>query len=73
MGSDFNFFTKSVLTAHVSIRAPAWGATLYVIKQDARKAVSIRAPAWGATLNPISKILNILFQFALPHGERPPS
>ena len=34
----------------VSIRAPAWGATL--VGRDAydQHRVSIRAPAWGATL-----------------------
>ena len=33
--------------------------------------VSIRAPAWGATSNPPDTIRNPMFQFALPHGERP--
>ena len=33
----------------VSIHAPAWGATLPMIKHDAIGLVSIHAPAWGAT------------------------
>ena len=33
----------------VSIRAPAWGATLGEGHRDQRALVSIRAPAWGAT------------------------
>ena len=33
----------------VSIRAPAWGATVCASVGNERVAVSIRAPAWGAT------------------------
>src|SRR5690554_1726448 len=33
----------------VSIRAPAWGATLPLLALNHAKLVSIRAPAWGAT------------------------
>ncbi len=35
--------------AHVSIHAPAWGATLCLRVVRAALAVSIHAPAWGAT------------------------
>ena len=33
----------------VSIHAPAWGATLFVVLMWLRPHVSIHAPAWGAT------------------------
>ena len=33
----------------VSIRAPAWGATIARAEAAEKHAVSIRAPAWGAT------------------------
>ena len=34
---------------HVSIRAPAWGATDVGVLVTLQRVVSIRAPAWGAT------------------------
>ena len=34
---------------HVSIHAPAWGATCQYIISDSHCQVSIHAPAWGAT------------------------
>ena len=34
---------------HVSIHAPAWGATTPAPSSEPPKAVSIHAPAWGAT------------------------
>ena len=33
----------------VSIRAPAWGATVIICDEQGKELVSIRAPAWGAT------------------------
>jgi len=37
---------------HVSIHAPAWGATAdYAVLETAKNIVSIHAPAWGATYN----------------------
>ena len=33
----------------ISIRAPAWGATMAGEKQVIMTGISIRAPAWGAT------------------------
>ena len=33
----------------VSIRAPAWGATVACLGRERERFVSIRAPAWGAT------------------------
>ena len=55
----------------VSIRAPAWGATNKKHLTADTLSVSIRAPAWGATLS-IGNLdfCYLLFQFALPHGER---
>ena len=48
MGSDPS---KVILDAPfiVSIRAPAWGATIVKIPKPIYRKVSIRAPAWGAT------------------------
>ena len=34
---------------HVSIHAPAWGATCLAGRSTGREPVSIHAPAWGAT------------------------
>ncbi len=36
---------------HVSIHAPAWGATMPQAKLVELRDVSIHAPAWGATAN----------------------
>ena len=57
----------------VSIRAPAWGATYP--NTDIRQCnhVSIRAPAWGATIFYAFLVAVLMFQFALPRGERLPS
>ena len=40
----------------VSIRAPAWGATVDMLKDWAVRTVSIRAPAWGATSRPCYRL-----------------
>ena len=37
----------------VSIHAPAWGATLLILKVRLPALVSIHAPAWGATYKEI--------------------
>ena len=57
----------------VSIRAPAWGATLRIATVADIDWVSIRAPAWGATRHLSVRTARRLFQFALPRGERPAS
>ena len=49
MGSDAVDYGADELTI-VSIRAPAWGATLTISFNRNFGYVSIRAPAWGATL-----------------------
>ena len=56
---------------HVSIHAPAGGATMQLAAIEAAKQVSIHAPAGGATVgfnkvNPFNQ-----FQSTLPQGERP--
>ena len=33
--------------------------------------VSIHAPAWGATSSHLTQMASVVFQFTLPHGERP--
>ena len=56
--------------AFVSIRAPAWGATMLIWPDFTGFDVSIRAPAWGATCaSPVCAGF-VAFQFALPRGER---
>ena len=48
MGSDAD--EDAIIAAlEVSIRAPAWGATLFLTIAIFASPVSIRAPAWGAT------------------------
>src|SRR5262249_24978687 len=58
--------------AHVSIRAPAWGATGSYPSLNLHDPVSIRAPAWGATRWASSRHGPSLFRSARPHGARPP-
>ena len=48
VGSDNNCPHANQLT-HVSIHAPAWGATEHRRELSAIASVSIHAPAWGAT------------------------
>ena len=72
MGSDLGPRRGRGRRAQVSIHAPAWGATSAPRSDRGCAAVSIHAPAWGATpprgQPPFSLFL---FQFTLPHGERP--
>ena len=49
-GRDFDTLGER-LVASVSIRAPAWGATLLTPRLNITRSVSIRAPAWGATFD----------------------
>ena len=72
MGSDFSDLEIWQPPKHVSIHAPAWGATMSVISLIHLIAVSIHAPAWGATLFLRPDWLRTLkqFQSTLPHGER---
>ena len=56
--------------ARVSIRAPAWGATVKALQEGKSFRVSIRAPAWGATDTTKKTCKSRKFQFALPRGER---
>ena len=59
---------------HVSIHAPAWGATDDLKPRGQTTGVSIHAPAWGATLLKILvSITLIMFQSTHPRGVRPPT
>ena len=49
MGSDPRDACGGWGYSNVSIRAPAWGATLTESDLPGHLVVSIRAPAWGAT------------------------
>jgi hypothetical protein len=58
---------------HVSIHAPARGATLIVTLSLVFLDVSIHAPARGATGNLFRAMIpNTAFQSTRPHGARPP-
>ena len=57
----------------ISIRAPARGATYAYRMYQTDTEISIRAPARGATLYAYRLGRIILFQSALPRGERPPT
>ena len=59
------------LVLPISIRAPAWGATIGSIFVSKFSYISIRAPAWGATKGFDGVDVEKLFQSALPRGERP--
>ena len=70
VGRDFGSLQAQLLD-HVSIHAPAWGATMRSGYAQLVDQVSIHAPAWGAT-----KILASLneqqeFQSTRPRGARP--
>ena len=54
----------------VSIRAPAWGATIHGRPKSRHAGVSIRAPAWGATFAARAGAVPDPFRSALPRGER---
>ena len=49
MGRDHFFTSFLLILYHVSIHAPAWGATQQSCAFRPRIPVSIHAPAWGAT------------------------
>ena len=57
-------------TIHISIRAPARGATVSDVPPVSIIVISIRAPARGATHLSTSSFSLSLFQSALPRGER---
>ncbi len=50
VGSDRAKRVRTILTAYVSIHAPAWGATPVSTPAFMSFDVSIHAPAWGATI-----------------------
>src|SRR5690606_10191659 len=56
----------------VSIHAPAWGATVSLIRPFAPWCVSIHAPAWGATrVTSLTGTAVCGFQSTRPRGARP--
>ena len=69
VGSDDRIFGNEVAD-HVSIHAPAWGATADAMHRPRHERVSIHAPAWGATNLEVNADATILFQSTLPRGER---
>ena len=71
VGCDFDKHQRHGFRAHVSIHAPAWGATVFRIISFLLRRVSIHAPAWGATSGcwPLSPLYH-LFQSTHPRGVR---
>ena len=69
VGSDDRIFGNEVAD-HVSIHAPAWGATHNYSNNLSSLSVSIHAPAWGATSKQFSGAPDDKFQSTLPRGER---
>ena len=61
--------SQSILL-RISIRAPARGATGVRSYQRDNSTISIRAPARGATPCPLCPTIFLIFQSALPRGER---
>ena len=55
----------------ISIHAPAWGATIAILRVPLLITISIHAPAWGATTPTSFSGILWIFQSTLPHGERP--
>jgi hypothetical protein len=70
MGSDQSTAKCTDKTQHISIHAPAWGATLLIMRYHLLPMISIHAPAWGATGKWAADWENEEFQSTLPHGER---
>ena len=54
----------------ISIRAPTRGATSKTSLEPLPGRISIRAPTRGATILPVLLTVALLFQSALPRGER---
>ena len=68
-GATIDWVSNPLCNA-ISIRAPARGATTIPIAEVKVSVISIRAPARGATNSVPHFIHLILFQSALPRGER---
>ena len=50
MGRDLNRNNGMDFKASISIHAPVWGATTYLISGVKYYKISIHAPVWGATV-----------------------
>ena len=57
-------------TSGVSIHAPAWGATISMLRRGLFRRVSIHAPAWGATKRANTHWICFMFQSTHPRGVR---
>gem|GEM_PF-92077 len=62
--------SRCIRQPHVSIHAPAWGATKSKVESAVTELVSIHAPAWGATATPRTLVLWWRFQSTRPRGAR---
>ena len=71
VGCDLRQLLLFSIGEHVSIHAPAWGATVCVPRRNHGPRVSIHAPAWGATCAKLAKPSCTLFQSTHPRGVRP--
>ena len=69
-GSDYCLYS-SVYPFRISIRAPTRGATMYATPTTGADRISIRAPTRGATILLYTVACVLIFQSALPRGERP--
>ena len=69
-GERLFLLLSSCYLLHISIRAPARGATKEIIDFPNILHISIRAPARGATIRMCGASEDDLFQSALPRGER---
>ena len=72
-GSDVTPCFPSHQQASISIHAPAQGATIEDMKMNDKIKISIHAPAQGATFGLVLGLDWTVFQFTLPHRERPGS
>ena len=63
---------RSLIAPHVSIHAPARGATWQSRSKPRMAAVSIHAPARGATVQCLPSLRILLFQSTRPRGARQP-
>ena len=66
MGSDGAVFINVAHGHHVSIHAPAWGATFGFTLQFHVPDVSIHAPAWGATASTLIQLFMVAVSIHAP-------
>ncbi len=71
-GARPNYYLQRLIIIHVSIHAPARGATRIDCAVGQRARVSIHAPARGATDAGFRPGVRLMFQSTRPRGARPP-